>query len=50
MKFDADKLTLQELVNIVFAKARQEGIDIRMKFIYPKPAKKKAAKKRPHAA
>jgi hypothetical protein len=38
-KFDPDKLTLLELVNIVFAKASAAGIQLRMRFIYPKPAK-----------
>lgn len=50
MKIDPDKMTLQELVDVVFAKASQEGIQLRMKFIYPKPAKKKAAKKVRRAA
>ncbi len=50
MKIDPDKMSLQELVDVVFAKATQQGVQLRMKFIYPKPTKKKAAKKARHAA
>jgi len=46
VKFDSDKLTLQQLVDIVFSKATAEGIQIRMRFIYPRPAKPAPKKKK----
>ena len=52
MKFDPDKLSLDELVNIVFAKATQQGIELRLRIIYPRAPKapKKPAKRARRAA
>jgi hypothetical protein len=48
MKFDPAKMTLEEVSNVFFAKAKEEGVQLRVKFIYPKPVKpaKKKAKRR----